>query len=68
MQLNLEKVEALKQEAGWSQNELARQLGLHESTLSSIVNGKRGLGMKTIARFLSLFPQETFESLFIRMQ
>lgn len=67
MQLNLEKVEALKQEAGWSQNELARQLGLHESTLSSIVNGKRGLGTKTIARFLSLFPQETFETLFIKV-
>lgn len=68
MKLNVERVEYLKKEKRWSQNEMARQLGLHESTLSSIMNGKRGIGTKTIARFFTLFPEETFETLFIRKE
>ena len=66
MKLNVEKIKELKLERGWSQNELARQLGLHTTTFSAIMTHKRGIGLKTMERILNFFTEETFATLFIR--
>ncbi len=65
VKLNTEKIDALRKEKKWSQNELARKLGIHESTFSSIMTQKRGIGTKTMTKILKLFPEEDFDSLFI---
>lgn len=49
MQLNINYLLEYKQSKGLTNKELAEQIGVHESTISRILNGKKGIGYKFIA-------------------
>jgi len=63
MQLKAETVLSLSSHYGWSQNELARRVGVSKGSLSRALSGKCGVGRKTISGLMRLFPCEPLESL-----
>jgi len=63
MRLRSEAVIALTNHRGWSQNELARQMGISKSALSRALSGKSGAGRKIIGGLLRIFPGDPLESL-----
>ena len=66
MQLNHDNVSKLSRQQGWSQNELARQIGITRGSLSNALHGRRGAGRKLLAGLLQLFPEESVMSLTVR--
>ena len=50
----------IRKQEGLSHSEFAKKIGIPNSTWSLICNGKRQLGVKTIAKILSVYPQLTF--------
>ncbi len=62
MRLKPETVIALTNHRGWSQNELARRMGVSKSALSRVLSGKSGAGRKMISGLLRIFPGESLES------
>jgi transcriptional regulator with XRE-family HTH domain len=63
LRLRSEAVIALTNHRGWSQNELARRMGVSKSALSRALSGKSGAGRKIIGGLLRIFPGEPLESL-----
>ena len=63
MRINIVKIKQLQCERGFSQNQLAYQIGIAKGALSNALSGKRGVGRKTLVGLLRIFPQETVESL-----
>jgi len=64
MKLCKEKVAELAQgQKGWSQNQLARNIGVSPGALSNALSGKRGVGRATLSGLLRMFPDETVKSL-----
>ena len=66
MRLNQDNVIELSKRCGWSQNELARKIGLSRGSLSNALSGRRGAGRKMLAGLLKLFPDESVSSLTVR--
>lgn len=48
---------------GWSQNELARRVGVSKGTMSKVINGKRGTGRKVLAGLLKAIPETSYDLL-----
>lgn len=42
---------------GWSDREMARQLGVHATTWHLIRHGQRGLGLSVLRRAMTRFPE-----------
>ncbi len=59
MHLNKGLIVKLLEQNGWSQNELARRLGVARGTLSNALSGKRGPGRKLLSRLCYQFPGES---------
>lgn len=53
---------------GWSDRQLADELGINHSTLSLIRHGQRGVGAKVISRIITRFPEYTHLALFFLQQ
>lgn len=68
MQLNKQAIEGLAEQNGWSQNQLAYEMGVGRGSLSNALSGRRGVGRKTLIGLLRLFPDETVASLTIERQ
>lgn len=66
MKLSKEKVIALIQEQGISQNALAKKIGVSPGTLSNAINGIRGAGRVILAGLLRQFHSESVESLTVK--
>jgi transcriptional regulator with XRE-family HTH domain len=52
------QVEALRKEKGWSQKELARQLGKTESEVSRMLSGLHNLTLKSLAKLETVLGSE----------
>ena len=52
-------------ERGWSDSELARQMGISRAEANRFMKGQRSGGKKLISGLLRAFPNETIETLFI---
>jgi transcriptional regulator with XRE-family HTH domain len=52
------QVEALRKEKGWSQKELAKQLGKTESEVSRMLSGLHNLTLKSLARLEAVLGSE----------
>lgn len=49
------EIERLRRQAGLDQREVARHLDVHESAISRIESGQRGLGVEELFRLAELF-------------
>jgi transcriptional regulator with XRE-family HTH domain len=49
------EIERLRHEAGLDQREVARHLDVHESAISRLESGQRGLGVEELFRLAELF-------------
>lgn len=65
MTLNVEYINELMGKKGWSTHKLAMRAGLSAGTVSRIINGKRGIGARTLEGISKAFPDEPVEKLFI---
>lgn len=65
MRLNAQTVRNLCRRCGWSQNELAKRMGVSKGALSRVLNGKCGAGRKMLSRLLHVFPDETVASIVV---
>ncbi|MGL4772564.1 MAG: helix-turn-helix domain-containing protein [Clostridium sp.] len=65
MILNAKVIIEVLESDGISQNEFARRCDIQESSFSAMMNGKRGIGMKSLKKILGAFPRLTMESLII---
>jgi transcriptional regulator with XRE-family HTH domain len=63
MMLRTETVKALSQALGLTQNQLAYRIGISRGAFSRAINGKTGVGRKTLAGLLRLFPGQSVSSL-----
>lgn len=63
MVINRELIIALLKDKQWSQNELSRRTGLSKGGVSKMLNGKRGVGRKSLAAFLRIFPELQLDNL-----
>jgi len=45
----------LLKEAGWGQKDLAARLGIHDSSVSRLLNGQRGLGVDELYKVAEMF-------------
>lgn len=64
MLLNVEYLQGLLREKGWSERNLARKSGLSSATISRVMSGKRGAGARTMSGIRKAFPEEPLEKLF----
>lgn len=55
-------------ERGWSDSELARQMGISRAEANRFMKGQRSGGKKLMSGLLRAFPNETIETLFILPQ
>jgi transcriptional regulator with XRE-family HTH domain len=55
----------LVNECGWSDSELARQMGISRAEANRFMKGQRSGGKKLMSGLLRAFPNETVETLFI---
>ena len=55
----------LVNERGWSDSELARQMGISRAEANRFMKGQRCGGKKLMSGLLRAFPNETIETLFI---
>ncbi len=53
----VEHLKQLQQGYGWSQAEMAKELGISRPLLTSIYSGKRKLQLKTIKGIVARFPE-----------
>ena len=58
----------LGNERGWSDSELARQMGISRAEANRFMKGQRSGGKKLMSGLLRAFPNETIETLFILPQ
>ena len=58
----------LVNERGWSDSELARQMGISRAEANRFMKGQRSGGKKLMSGLLRAFPNETIETLFILPQ
>jgi transcriptional regulator with XRE-family HTH domain len=65
MRLNAETITNLFNHCGWSQNELARRMGVSKGALSRALRGKCGAGRKMIVGLLRVFPGEVLTNIVI---
>ena len=63
MRLSEDVILKLTADRGISQNQLAREIGINRGSLSNALSGRRGVGRKTLAGLLKLFPEESVDSL-----
>lgn len=66
MKINRKRIICLSNQNGWTQNELARRMGLPRGTLSNVLSGRRGAGRKILSGFLRIFPEEQLDNLIIK--
>lgn len=64
MYLNVEYLQDILKKKGWSERNLAIRSGLSSATISRLITGKRGAGVRTIAGIRKAFPEEPIERLF----
>lgn len=60
-----DRIRALRQDRGWSQERLAERAGVHRTYLSSLERGERNVSLDNIyaiAEALGVPPAELFES------
>lgn len=50
------RLKKIRESLGWSQSELANKLGVNQTYLSAIENGKRGISRNLITRLADLLP------------
>jgi transcriptional regulator with XRE-family HTH domain len=55
----------LLKEKNWSERKLAYKTGLSQATISRILRGKRGIGIKTFNALRQIFPEISPDTLFI---
>ena len=55
----------LVNERGWSDSELARQMGISRAEANRFMKGQRSGGKKLMSGLLRAFPNESIETLFI---
>ena len=65
VQINNDYINKLIDKNKWSQNELARRIGVSKGTMSRIITGKRGAGRKVISGLLRIEPEATYEMIII---
>lgn len=63
MKLRADIIKNKLKENSWSQNELSRRTGLSKGEVSKMLNGKRGVGRKSLAAFLRIFPELQLDNL-----
>lgn len=64
MKVNRSRLEALTHEKGWSQKQMAKELGIHQTSFNAMMRGRRQVGAKSIGKFMRLFPEEHMNQLF----
>ncbi len=64
MRLNTKFIKKLMSEKNWSEYKLAEKAGLSQATVSRILNGKRGIGMKTFTSLKKAFPEVAMKDLY----
>ena len=62
---NRDYVTKLVNEKGWSDSELARQMGISRAEANRFMKGQRSGGKKLMSGLIKAFPNETIEALFI---
>lgn len=62
---NIKFIRELLRERNWSERKLAHRTGLSQATVSRILSGKRGAGIKTLKGLRKVFPDISLEMLFI---
>lgn len=64
MRLNTEFIKKLMAEKSWSEHKLAEKSGLSQATVSRILSGKRGIGMKTFTSLKKALPEVAMKDLY----
>jgi transcriptional regulator with XRE-family HTH domain len=64
MRLNVEYLKEVIERKGWTIGQFAVKTGLSTTTISRILNGKRGAGAKSIGRIVKALPGEPLDKLF----
>jgi transcriptional regulator with XRE-family HTH domain len=62
---NTKLITDLLKEKNWSERKLAFKTGLSQATISRILRGKRGIGIKTYNALRKVFPEISLEMLFV---
>ena len=62
---NIRCIRELLNERNWSERKLAYKTGLSQATVSRILSGERGAGIKTFNALRKAFPDIPLEMLFI---
>ena len=62
---NRSYITKLVNERGWSDSELARQMGISRAEANRFMKGQRSGGKKLMSGLLRAFPNETIDTLFI---
>lgn len=65
MKLSKQTISVALEQKGWSQNELAPNIGVSHGTLSNALNGRRGVGRAILSGLLQVFPDQSVASLTI---
>lgn len=66
MRPNIEYLNKLKQERGWSNTQLAIKIGISRMEVSRLLRGVRVGGKKTIGGLINAFPDVPLDKLFFR--
>lgn len=56
-----EAIERLLEKEGWSQGDLGKKIGLHQSSVSRIISGEHGFPLETVYRLAVAFKISPFE-------
>lgn len=56
-----EAIERLLEKEGWSQGDLGKKIGLHQSSVSRIISGEHGFPLETVYRLAIAFKISPFE-------
>ena len=65
-EVNIEYLKNYKKEKGLTNKELAELIGIHESTMSRVLRGKKGVGYKFIVGALYRLKDIEIEKLLIK--
>lgn len=63
--LKYSKLIGKRNEYGYSQDEMAKMLGISKGNYFEKENGKKEFKTSDINKILSIFPEETYESIFL---
>ena len=56
-------VVAFRKKRGWTQDELASKIGVHHSVISSIENGRKNVGLRTLDKLAKVFKIKIYQLL-----